>query len=54
MAMDRYLSEEVVREKVGWIEVPTASVGTNASSGPLDGVEAERTPEEAAVKNVPL
>lgn len=52
--IERYLSEDVLRDSVGWIDEPTVKVGMNASRGPRDGVEAERTPEDAAVKKVPL
>lgn len=51
---ERYLSEEVLREKVGWREEVTVRVGENASSGPRDGVAADSDPDDAAVRNVPL
>lgn len=56
--MDRYLSEEVFSEVIGNGYGDDADGlrrrGVNASSGPLEGVEAVRFPEGVAVKNVPL
>jgi len=34
--------------------VPVVNVGTKPSSGPREGVDADSTPEDAAVRKVPL
>jgi hypothetical protein len=39
---------------VGWDEGSVVRVGMKHSSGPREGVEAERAPEAAAVRKVPL
>lgn len=59
MDIDRYFSDEVFKDATGNgdeedEEEGLTRKGVNASSGPLEGVEAVKLPEGVAVKNVPL